>query len=444
MPYYAVLCRNLPKIRAKSVQFNKTSNRAKSVQMAKINLYLDTRTKNKSEKYCVKIVIRHNNTSAMIPTAIFLRKEEWINGEVINNPLSKRYNQVLKSKLEYLRMQLILLSSTKNIDKMTAKEIREQINPSEETEEERPHYIIEYFKIFISRKTKERTKEVYEGTITKIGNYCDIENLSFEEIDYKWLVDFESWMQGQGNSINTRSIHLRNLRALFNEAIREDFIRQDFYPFRKFRIKSEQTEKRSLTIKELSLLMNFECERYQQKYLDIFLISFYCAGINMIDLLDLPPVNEEQRITYRRSKTGVICSLKIPNEAMNLIKKYRGEKKLLIFGEIHEDKRSFVRTINKNLQKIGKTDIINVRNKNGRIRKEKIFKPLFPHLTTYWARHTWATIAADIDIPDAVIDAALGHKPQYQITDIYIRRNEKKVDQAIKKVIDYVKKSTDN
>ena len=164
----------------------------------------------------------------------------------------------------------------------------------------------------------------------------------------------------------------------------------------------------------------------------------------MVDLLDLPHPNEEQRITYRRSKTGVLCSLKIPNEAMKLIQKYRGEKKLLNFGETHEDKRSFVRTINKNLQKIGKTDIINVRNRYGRVKKEKIFKPLFPHLTTYWARHTWATIAADIDIPDAVIDAALGHKPQYQIADIYIRRNEKKVDQAIKKVIDYVKKSTDN
>lgn len=412
--------------------------------MAKINLYLDARAKNKSGKYCVKIVIRHNNTSSMIPTSVYLRKEEWLNGEVINTPLAKRLNQVLKSKLEYLRMQIILLSSSKNLDKMTAKDIREQINPREETEEERPHYIKEYFKIFISRKTKDRTKEVYEGTIIKIGNYCDIDNLSFEEIDYKWLVDFDTWMQAKGNSVNTRSIHLRNLRALFNEAIREDYVAQEFYPFRKFRIKSEQTEKRSLTIKELLSLMNFKCEDYQQKYIDIFLISFYCAGINMVDLLDLPHPNEEQRITYRRSKTGVLCSLKIPNEAMKLIRKYRGEKKLLNFGETHEDKRSFVRTINKNLQKIGKTDIINVRNRYGRVRKEKIFKPLFPHLTTYWARHTWATIAADIDIPDAVIDAALGHKPQYQIADIYIRRNEKKVDQAIKKVIDYVKKSTDN
>ena len=94
--------------------------------MAKINLYLDARAKNKSGKYCVKIVIRHNNTSSMIPTSVFLKKEEWLNGEVINTPLAKRLNQVLKSKLEYLRMQIILLSSSKNLEKMTAKDIREQ------------------------------------------------------------------------------------------------------------------------------------------------------------------------------------------------------------------------------------------------------------------------------------------------------------------------------
>ena len=64
--------------------------------MAKINLYLDARAKNKSGKYCVKIVIRHNNTSSMIPTVVYLRKEEWLNGEVINTPLAKKIESSFK------------------------------------------------------------------------------------------------------------------------------------------------------------------------------------------------------------------------------------------------------------------------------------------------------------------------------------------------------------
>ena len=54
------------------------------------------------------------------------------------------------------------------------------------------------------------------------------------------------------------------------------------------------------------------------------------------------------------------------------------------------------------------------------------------------ARHTWATIAADIDIPDAVIDRTLGHKSPYPMTNIYVKRNQKEVDEAVRAVIDYI------
>lgn len=94
--------------------------------------------------------------------------------------------------------------------------------------------------------------------------------------------------------------------------------------------------------------------------------------------------------------------------------------------------------MNETLQKIGKTDWIEVKARNNAVHKKKVRKPYFPNITSYWARHTWATIAADIDIPDAVIDAALGHKSPYRMTDIYVRRNIKKVNDAIRKVIDYV------
>jgi integrase len=68
---------------------------------------------------------------------------------------------------------------------------------------------------------------------------------------------------------------------------------------------------------------------------------------------------------------------------------------------------------------------------------KKIFKPLFPELTTYWARHTWATIAASLDIPKETIAAALGHGGN-TVTDIYIDFDQRKVDDANRRVIDYV------
>ena len=68
---------------------------------------------------------------------------------------------------------------------------------------------------------------------------------------------------------------------------------------------------------------------------------------------------------------------------------------------------------------------------------KKVFTPLFPNLTTYWARHTWATIAASLDIPKETIAAALGHGGN-TVTDIYIDFDQRKVDEANRKVIDWV------
>jgi integrase len=67
----------------------------------------------------------------------------------------------------------------------------------------------------------------------------------------------------------------------------------------------------------------------------------------------------------------------------------------------------------------------------------KNLKKIFPFISIYWARHSWATIAAELDTPDSVIDMAMGHKIQ-GMASVYIRRNLNKVSEANRKVIDYL------
>ena len=66
-----------------------------------------------------------------------------------------------------------------------------------------------------------------------------------------------------------------------------------------------------------------------------------------------------------------------------------------------------------------------------------MFEPIVPGLTTYWARHTWATIAASLDVPKETIAHALGHGND-TVTDIYIDFDKRKVDEANRKVLDFV------
>ena len=73
----------------------------------------------------------------------------------------------------------------------------------------------------------------------------------------------------------------------------------------------------------------------------------------------------------------------------------------------------------------------------GRKGKPSALRSMIPGLTTYWARHTWATIAASLDIPRDTIAHALGHGGN-TVTDIYIDFDQKKVDDANRRVLDWV------
>ncbi len=282
-------------------------------------------------------------------------------------------------------------------------------------------------------KSNPSTRSVYQGTLNKINEFNRQQPLLFSDVDKAWLKAFEHFMSGHLKT-NTRSIHLRNLRAIFNDAISDGFVSQNLYPFRKFRIKQEQTQKRALTIDELILLRDFQCEPHQEKYRDLFMLIFYLIGINIKDLLYLKEV-KNGRIKYRRAKTGKLYDIEVLPEAMAIIDKYRGKDYLLYFVENYTNYRDFVHRLNENLQEIGPVDIQTTGKNHGK----KTRFPLFPNLTTYYARHTWATIAASLDIPKETIGAALGHEIGSKITSIYIDFDTEKIDEANRKVMEYIK-----
>lgn len=408
--------------------------------MAKLTIYFDTRKKNVDKVYPIKIAVRNINTTSYINTNIKVHEDDWLDGQIVErNAVNKKLNKILNDKFSFLKLRLLAISAARDISRLTGKEIAQLLEPLErEEKEEQKVSFEEYYEKYIQRKDKEETTSVYQQTLNKIAKYCNIKQLQFEDITYSWLCDFERWLTMQGNSINTRSIHLRNLRAVYNSAIKEDVVSLDRYPFRNFVIKKEQTAKRSLTIEQIRMFRDAPCDGALRKYKDVFMLIFYLAGINLVDLLELPPLDSDGRIRYRRSKTGILCELQVPNEALIIINKYKGETHLLNFAETYASKRSFTLRVNQGLQRVGEMHYIDVKASNGATHKAKRYKALFPSITTYWARHTWATIAADLDIPDAVIDAALGHKSPYPMTDVYVRRNQRKVDDAVRKVIDYL------
>lgn len=399
--------------------------------MATIRYYLDTRASGFDKPAPLKMSIRHKNKATLIPIGVSLYPEQWdsITQKVVNHPRSAMYNNMIAHRLIDVEGEILRLADAGALPFMRMSELRTAIlklfNPSQEVDESK--LFMARFRRFAYLKYNTRTREIYEATISRIVAFDKrCEKLTFEDVDKNWLTSFESFLARTSPSVNARSIHFRNIRAVFNDAIDDEVTR--YYPFRKFKIKRAATPKRSLSVEELRELFAYPVEDHQQKYLDVFKLSFFLLGINIGDLCKLHKI-VAGRVEYKRAKTHRLYSVKVEPEAMDIIQRYKGRKQLINPLDNYADYRQYAKRLNDALQSIGEVEI----GKQGR----KIINPLHPELTTYWARHTWATIAASLDIPKETIAAALGHGGN-TVTDIYIDFDQRKVDEANRRVIDWV------
>lgn len=277
---------------------------------------------------------------------------------------------------------------------------------------------------------KESTRLTYERTLKHVELFCErgySDNL--DVINKAWLSAFDNYLSESNPSPNARALHMRNLRAVLNYALDEELTTN--YPFRRFKIKTVKTAKRSLPVLTMHELLTCEVEGWQEIYRDMFKLSFLLMGINFADMLQLTHKNLNQgRLEFNRHKTARLYSMKIELEAMAIIRKYLGAEHLLNIMDSRSDYLQFIRQTNNALRKIGSCERHGLGGK-------KTITAICPELTTYWARHTWATIAASLDIPKETIAAALGHGGN-SVTDIYIDFDRKKVDEANRMVIDWV------
>ncbi len=393
--------------------------------MASINLYFDEKHVPANGKCALKISISHKSKTRYINLSINLELSEWdsLTFQVINRPDKSMLNRYISQRMKEVNDAIDMLRRSGRLGNMSCTEVRDTIlslyqNPDRTIIKNTFAYCFEQF----TKLHTGRTCEIYQATINRLREFAGnrYESLTFEDITGDWLTKFDMFLSKQSPSRNARNIHLRNIRAVFNNAIDNEIT--SFYPFRKFHIKPQETAKRSLSVEQLRELANAKLPPDIEKYRDAFMLLFMLCGINVVDFCGLKEF-VAGRVEYTRKKTKKFYSIKVEPEAMALFEKYRN--KVYLFGPVGsvEDYRTFARRLNAALQQI---------ERNGH--------PMFPTLTTYWARHTWATIASELDIPYDVISHALGHSHSSgaRVTEVYINFNRKKIDQANRKVLDYV------
>jgi tyrosine type site-specific recombinase len=399
--------------------------------MATTKFYLDTRNLVAGKTAPLKLAVTQKGKTALIHLNIQLLPTQWDNraGKVIGHPNKFTLNTYIGKRKQDIDNVILKLTEKGEIMRMNVTEIKKRI--AEELSPNIPQnkdLFNNRFLVFAQSK-KDSTKKIYMHTYNRLLAYYgeDFETLSFEDITKEWLTAFDTFLQKTSPSKNARNIHLRNIRAVFNEAIDDGVTTA--YPFRRFKIRPVATPKRAFNVEQLRQLFDYPVEGHTVKYLDMFKLIFFLIGINIIDLCKLVEIRNG-RIEYYRSKTNRLYSIKVEPEAMKIIEKYRGYDYLLDIMDRYRNHKDYAKRLNENLQRIGEV------NRIGRGGK-KMFSPAFPNITTYWARHSWATIAASLEIPKETIAAALGHGGN-TVTDIYIDFDRKKVDEANRRVIDWV------
>ena len=390
--------------------------------MMTTRLYLDSRQTTEGSPAPLKISIYLNHRVAYLSTGFRILPDKW-DAKTLTAKDKATMLSINRFKLK-VDTTLFDLSEAGKLDGLSACGIRDILARQFSPAETAPKRFLEFFKKFGQAQKKPRTREIYAATAKKIELFdTKAELLNFEDIDIGWLDRFDSFLMPTSPKKNARNIHFRNIRAAFNEALKKGLTMS--YPFRLFQIRPEPTMKRALNAEQLRTLFNAEVKPWQQKYIDFFKVCFMLIGINTEDILQAKRITGD-RLEYWRAKTNKPYSIKIEPECQELLDKYKGEKYLINILDTYASTHNWTSKIDNELKTIA----------------EKLG---LPPISVYWCRHSWVSIATELDIPDRTISESMGHFVK-TVTDIYVDFDQAKVDRANRKVLDYVlynKKDTD-
>lgn len=382
-----------------------------------VKIELDKRNSKKDGKYPLKLLVVVKREPLRLPLGYSLLEKDWNeklqsirtsckefdNVSRINNWLLKEKSKIL-GKLNTLKEDGI-------IERLSLMEIKNLlIRSNDET------MTLEFFNETIKElETAKRygNARVYDTTARSIKSFVKGNDFPLKQISFAWLKKYEAWYLSKGNTRNGLSVHVRTLRSLYNKAIKLMKISSEYYPFKDFTLKKEETRKRAINREELIRFLQYEpkTERHKRAK-DYFLISFYLMGASFVDIAMLKLKDMlKDKIEYKRQKTGKLHSIPVSEPLQNILIKYLKNKKQtdFILNIVHstDPKKQLVEIRDE------------LRRYNRSLKEISVECGIESKISSYVARHSYATSAKRIGVPTAVISEALGHSTE-KTTQIYL------------------------
>ncbi|MEG1564351.1 MAG: site-specific integrase [Bacteroides sp.] len=379
----------------------------------------------KDGRHKVRIAVCHKQETCYIVTQFIIDNlSQFKNGQVVKRPDAAIINTKLRNLLNKYQEKLDAI-------------------------ERQAMYSCTQLKEFITRSQIEKQKETFQSIcksyideLQKNGknNYASMLNksqahfLKFLKGDialaditpelierYAEHIDKKKWSKA------TVGISMRNVRTIINRAIKKRKVSYEVHPFIDYSIPQPPVRDVSIKLESLNKILNAGVDsRCQLVARDIFSLSFYLGGINMIDLLSID-FSDMDYIKYERKKIKdrTVCEnviiLPIHKNAKIIIKRWLNTKTEKLDFKYNFTYKNFTRHIARNIVALAKELGI----------KERV--------VYYSARKTFAQLAFELGIPDGVIDYCLGHSDKSKgVIRFYTKVKQRQAEIAINRVIDYV------
>lgn len=402
--------------------------------MATIKAVLNKDRKKKNGTYALVIQIIHKRLKRVIYTPYQLREDEfdrvsqcalYTNGELHTRKQLKEINKFTETKKQELK-QIIdyITTSDKNF---TTEDIvlKYHLDQSDK-------YLITFMEHHIAKKEaqgKSGTARAFLSTMRSLKKYIGKRTIEFADVDYQFVKGYEEFLDSHKVKQNTTAFYLRNFRTIYNLAENNGIEVGDGNAFRKIKIKTVKTVKRALkkeVLEQIALVQLSESPELD-KARDLFMFSFYTRGMSFVDIINLKHTDiVEGIIYYRRRKTDQLIELAVTAPLAKLIDKYSTDSEYVL---------PFINEIDRPTlyeQYLASYSIF-YRNLNTLQKMLNISTPL----TTYVARHSWATIAKEQGIATSVISEGLGHSSE-KTTQIYLKEFDRSViDLANEKIVSF-------
>lgn len=385
------------------------------MKKADASIYLDKIRPKQNGKSSVKIKVTYNRKRKYFTTGIDLTPDNF--EQIFYGQRKTPKQKEIKTKIEYFEKKANDVIANLNIFSFDAfeEEFLDQRNTANSVSFAFDKYIKN-----LNLENRIGTAVSYSCAKNSINKFK--KDLTFAEVTPLFLKKYENWMLTNGNSISTVGIYLRSLRAIYNL----QNIDKSVYPFgngkSKYSIPTSKNTKKALTVEEIANIYNYTAKPKSSKEMakDYWLFLYLCNGMNVKDFcllkwenIDGNMLNYKRAKTERSQKESKSISVALKPESLVIIKKWglpSLDQNAFIFPHLNdkmnaEQKRATYQQLTKIINKYMKQ----IANDTG----------INKNVTTYFARHSFATVLKRSGAKIEMISELLGHS-SVNVTESYL------------------------